>query len=169
MPHADVVLGHPTALPVGDEVYGYPPAWPAAFSPDPEALAALHALCVEVDARFTGEWNAALAEIAPNAPAVASAFRAHGETVLLNYPGAFAEPGRLDGLRHAFLGSAVREEAADPEVEAWLAASGDPFVYVSFGSFLSERADVLSRVMIAVSTSRPQVPHLRARCAQDSF
>ncbi|HEY8319316.1 MAG TPA: glycosyltransferase [Amnibacterium sp.] len=150
-PYADVVLGHPTALPVGDEVYGYPPAWPAAFSPDPEALAALHALCAEVDSRFTGEWNAALAEIAPNAPAVVSAFRAHGETVLLNYPAAFAEPGRLDGLRHAFLGSAVREEAADPEVEAWLAAGGGPFVYVSFGSFLSERADVLARVMWALA------------------
>ena len=36
VPHADVVLGHPSALPVGDEVYGYPPAWPAAFTA-PEA------------------------------------------------------------------------------------------------------------------------------------
>ena len=60
-------------------------------------------------------------------------------------------PARLDGLRHAFLGSAVREEAADPEVEAWLAAGGGPFVYVSFGSFLSERADVLARVMAALA------------------
>ena len=36
--HADVVLGHPTALTVGDEVYGYPPVWPRAFDPDPAAL-----------------------------------------------------------------------------------------------------------------------------------
>ena len=31
IPFGDVVLGHPTALPVDGEVYGYPPFWPAAF------------------------------------------------------------------------------------------------------------------------------------------
>ena len=36
--HADVVLGHPSALTVGDEVYGYPPAFPSAIVPDPAAL-----------------------------------------------------------------------------------------------------------------------------------
>ena len=36
--HADVVLGHPSALSVGSEVYGYPPAWPRRFRPDPDAL-----------------------------------------------------------------------------------------------------------------------------------
>ena len=33
VPHADVVLGHPSALTVGDEVYGFPPAWPACIHP----------------------------------------------------------------------------------------------------------------------------------------
>jgi UDP:flavonoid glycosyltransferase YjiC (YdhE family) len=51
---------------------------------------------------------------------------------------------------HAFLGSAVRDEPADPEVDAWLSAGGAPIVYVSFGSFLSVRADVLSRVADAL-------------------
>ncbi len=31
--YADVVLGHPSALPVAGEVYGYPPFWPTAFDP----------------------------------------------------------------------------------------------------------------------------------------
>ncbi len=44
--HGDVVLGHPTALTVGSEVYGYPPVWPRALHPDPAALALLHARCV---------------------------------------------------------------------------------------------------------------------------
>ena len=47
-----------------------------------------------------------------------------------------------------FLGSAIREEAVDPEVEAWL--TGEPFVYVSFGSFLSVRDDVLQKVADAL-------------------
>jgi MGT family glycosyltransferase len=49
-----------------------------------------------------------------------------------------------------FLGSAVRTEPEDAEVEAWLALHDGPFVYVSFGSFLSARADVLARVVDAL-------------------
>ena len=61
--YGDVVLGHPSALPLpasGDrpgQVYGYPPAWPEAFTPAPAALADLHDLCQRVSARFTSEWN----------------------------------------------------------------------------------------------------------------
>ena len=149
--YADVVLGHPTALPVGDEVYGYPPEWPAAFSPSVDELAALRELCVRVSESFTAEWNAALAELAPHVPPSRSAFGEHGELLLLNYPAELSPPERTALLPiHEFLGSAVRDEPADPEVEAWLAASDEPFVYVSFGSFLSVRSDVLTRVARAL-------------------
>ena len=151
VPFADVVLGHPTALPVGDEVYGYPPEWPAAFSPSVDELAALRELCVRVSESFTAEWNAALAELAPHVPPSRSAFGEHGELLLLNYPAELSPPERTALLPiHEFLGSAVRDEPADPEVEAWLAASDEPFVYVSFGSFLSVRSDVLTRVARAL-------------------
>jgi zeaxanthin glucosyltransferase len=149
-PHADVVLGHPTALPVGSEAYGFPPVWPAGFEPDPAALAALRTLCDEVSTRFTAEWNAALAELAPELPPVRDAFAEHGDLLMLNYPAELHAPDRTALLPpHQFLGGAVREEPADAEVDAWL-AEGRPFVYVSFGSFLSERADVLARVVAAL-------------------
>ncbi len=149
--YGDVVLGHPSALPLparGDraaEVYGFPPAWPAAFTPDPTALADLRALCDRVSARFTAEWNAALTTLEPTSTPVSVAFEEHGSTLLYNYPAELA-PDR-EGV---FLGSAVRTEPLDPEVEAWLAASDEPFVYVSFGSFLSVRGDVLGRVARAL-------------------
>ena len=151
VPYADVVLGHPSALPVGDEVYGFPPAWPAAFNPSVEELRMLRELCDRVSASFTDEWNAALAELAPSAPRSVSAFGEHGDLLLLNYPAELSPPTRTAILPpHRFLGSAVREEARDTEVDAWLADSNDPFVYVSFGSFLSVRADVLARVCRAL-------------------
>jgi len=151
VPYADVVLGHPSALPVGDEVYGFPPAWPASFNPSVEELRMLRELCDRVSVSFTAEWNAALAELAPSAPPSASAFGEHGELLLLNYPAELSPPARTATLPpHRFLGSAVREEARDPQVDAWLAASNEPFVYVSFGSFLSVRADVLARVCAAL-------------------
>ena len=159
VPFADVVLGHPTALPVGgekSEVYGYPPVWPVAFEPDASALAALRSLCERVSANFTAEWNAALAELAPELPPTTDAFAEHGDLLLYNYPAELSDPARTAALPpHVFLGSAVREEPVDAEVEAWISSgktgSADaPYVYVSFGSFLSVRADVLARVVAAL-------------------
>lgn len=151
--YADVVLGHPTALPVGDEVYGYPPNWPHAFSPDADELAQLEELCRRVAAGFTAEWNAAAAELGVVDRPVADAFALHGPRVLYNYPAALADPAREALLPpHTYLGGALRPEPADPEVDTWLENS-EPFVYVSFGSFLSVRDDVLARVAEALRAS----------------
>jgi zeaxanthin glucosyltransferase len=151
VPHADVVLGHPSALVVGDEVYGLPPAWPARLRPAEEDLAGLRALCEQVRDRFTADWNAALAELDPGAAPSEDAFAETGDVLLLNYPGELHEPARTALLGpHAFLGSSVRGEPRDEEVEAWLAADDRPVVYVSLGSFLSVRSDVLARVAEAL-------------------
>ena len=147
IPHADVVLGHPSALPVGGEVYGYPAEWPTAFTPDTAALAALRSLCERVSTSFTDEWNGALAQLAPDVVPVSAAFAEHGELLLHNYPAALSS--RVHGTH---LGSAVRDEPRDAEVDRWLDASDDPFVYVSFGSFLSVRGDVLHRVAAALAS-----------------
>lgn len=150
-PYADVVLGHPSALPVGREVYGYPPQWPTAFTPDRTALAELHRLCESVRDSFTSDWNAALLELDPTASPIADAFAEHGELLLLNYPAELHDPERTSLLSaHEFLGSAVRQEPADPLVNAWIESSSEPYVYVSFGSFLSVRSDVLARVVAAL-------------------
>jgi len=151
--YADVVLGHPTALPVGDELYGVPPAWPAAFDPDPVELADLRRLAAEVTSRFTDDWNWAVRELDPAAAGVDDAFRVHGDLVLYSYPAVLHDPARTADLppRHAFLGSSVRDETLDAEAAAWLAGgAGRPLAVVSFGSFLSARADVLARVAAAL-------------------
>ena len=149
--HADVVLGHPSALSVGAEVYGYPPAFPASFHTDPSALAALKQLCERVREAFTEHWNSALRSLDPGAMATSDAFAETGDVLLLNYPVELHPPERTALLpAHAFLGSSVRSEARDEEVQAWLAESGPPVVYVSFGSFLSVRGDVLATVTEAL-------------------
>ena len=149
--HADVVLGHPSALTVGDEVYGYPPEWPRCFAPDPDALDRLHCLCVRVRDTFTTRWNDTLHTLDPSAAASDDAFAETGDVLLLNYPAELHPPERTRLLpRHSFLGSAVRHEVADAEVDAWLASGSAPVVYVSLGSFLSVRADVLGRIAAAL-------------------
>jgi zeaxanthin glucosyltransferase len=149
--HADVVLGHPSALSVGDEVYGYPAGWPPAFAPAEGELAALRRLCEEVRDGFTAQWNHALRQLDPTAAPSADTFAETGDILLLNYPAALHDEVRTRLLpAHAFLGSAVRDEPVDEEVQTWLAADSRPVVYVSFGSFLSVRADVLQRVTAAL-------------------
>ena len=149
--HADVVLGHPSALSVGHEVYGCPTGWPPAFTPDRADLAALRRLCEEVRDDFTGQWNHALHQLDPEAVPTADTFAETGDVLLLNYPAALHDESRTRLLPpHTFLGSAVREEPVDEEVQAWLSADSRPVVYVSFGSFLSVRGDVLARVAAAL-------------------
>lgn len=149
--HADVVLGHPSALTVGDEVYGLPPAFPRRVQPGESELAALRRLCEDVREQFTEQWNAALGTLAPGADPSRDAFAETGDVLLLNYPAELHAPERTALLPpHAFLGSAVRGEPVDAEVEAWLARDDRPVVYVSLGSFLSVRGDVLATVAEAL-------------------
>ena len=151
VPYGDVVLGHPSALTVGDEVYGLPPVWPQRLRPAETELAQLRRLCERVRDRFTDQWNAALAVLDPAAATSNDAFAETGDVLLLNYPAELHPPARTALLGpHRFLGSAVRDEAPDAEVTAWLAAGSAPVVYVSLGSFLSVRSDVLARVAEAL-------------------
>ncbi|MGD8195329.1 glycosyltransferase [Herbiconiux sp. P18] len=167
--HVDVVLGHPSALPVGgSEVYGFPPAWPAVFTPSESSLAALRELCERVDATFTAEWNTALAELDPALPPSPSAFEEHGGTLLFNYPAELADARHLELYGpSAFIGSAVRaEDPAQVEpVTAWIESSTEPIVYVSFGSFLSVRDDVLARVTDALRSLAASGTPLRVALA----
>lgn len=152
-PYGDVVLGHPTALPVGHEVYGVPSAWPVAVHADPLELAALRTVARGVNQAFSDAYDRLLRSLAPQRDPVGDAFGAHGELVLYNYPAALhgLERTALLPPRHAFLGSAARREAPDDETAAWLeAADGQPLVVISFGTFLSARRDVLARVAAAL-------------------
>jgi zeaxanthin glucosyltransferase len=147
-PYGDVVLGHPTALPVGEEVYGVPSAWPPAIKPDPLEIESLRATARGVSEAFTHAYNEALRMVGPDVPMVDDAFRAHGDLVLYNYPAALHGPVRTARLpRHVFLGSVMRQEIPDHDVVAWLARPDDrPLVVVSLGTFMSTRVDVLERI-----------------------
>jgi UDP:flavonoid glycosyltransferase YjiC (YdhE family) len=147
--YGDVVLGHPTALPVGDERYGCPPFWPASFRPDATRLADLRALCETVSQNFTAQWNEAAAALDPSTAPVDDAFAVHGETVLYNYPRELSDGDGRVLPPHVFLGSTLRGERVPDDVAAWI-DEGEPYVYVSFGSFLSVRGDVLARVAEAL-------------------
>ncbi|MGP5689378.1 nucleotide disphospho-sugar-binding domain-containing protein [Glutamicibacter ardleyensis] len=151
--YIDVVLGHPSALPLPalGEVYGFPPTWPQAFAPSAQELSGLHAICTDVATSFTAQWNAALAELAPEVAPSEDAFAEYGDLLVFNYPEELVDSQRISQLPpHIFMGSSIRSEPTSFEVDQWISASEEPFVYVSFGSFLSVRDDVLSKVVAAL-------------------
>jgi MGT family glycosyltransferase len=139
VPAASVVLGHPTALPAPGELYGLPPTWPAAIHPAADDVAALAELCRSVTESFTAEANEVLARCAPNRPPLDDLLTLTGPQTLFNYPGVLHPSDRPTPDGATFLGSLGRDQAltVDPPT------TGDPRVYVSLGSFLGARDDIL--------------------------
>jgi zeaxanthin glucosyltransferase len=133
-------------------MYGVPSAWPAAIKADVIELKALRTAARDASRAVTVAYNDALRTISASSDPVANVFSGHGDVVLYNYPEELHDAARTRLLpRHAFLGSAVREEAPDDATAEWLArADGRPLVVVSFGTFLSARSDVLARVAAAL-------------------
>lgn len=141
-----------------------PPAWPDVFTPSEQEVADLRTLCETVSVAFTETWNSALAELAPARAPSENAFAEHGDLLVHNYPEELVPTERLALLPpNLFIGASIREEAQEARVDDWLASSTEPFVYVSFGSFLSVRDDVLARVVGAL-----QQANIRAAIATGS-
>ena len=98
-----------------------PPGWPRAITPPDPGSPTLRPTVQRRARRLHRQWNSALASCTRR-HADADAFAEPGDLLLLNYPAALHEPAAPRCCRaHAFLGSSVRDEARDEEVEQWLA------------------------------------------------
>jgi MGT family glycosyltransferase len=160
-PYVSFHPGHPSAIPGPGEVYGFPTSRPAEFRAPEDELAELRRLCVEVAARFTLEFNSTLGELNPQAEPVASALSTSSPLLtLVNYP------PQLAGLRRRLLpasarlvGASVRQaRALDPELARIVEKERSlPRIYVSLGSFLSLRSDVLRRIVTAFRSQPVQL------------
>ena len=150
-PYVGLLPGHPSALPEGDGLFGYPPTHPPGVRADALALATLRDLSAAVDAAFTRGWNATLLALRPDAASVASAFAARSPLLtLVAYPDELRAGRHLRGPRVEYVGPLVREEPLDARLRRRLAGGRRPTVYVALGSFLSARADVLARLVAGV-------------------
>ena len=160
LPFVTYVPGHPSQLPVADEVYGAPTAWPRIVRPSRRDDERLQALCRAITASVAHDFNRALAKINPSAAPVADPFREHGELTLFGYSRALHDPARERLLPEncRFVGPCVRDEILPVDLEPWVAGIGNaPLVYVSLGTFLSARGDILRTLVDAL---RPMPVHV---------
>ncbi len=139
--------GHPSAIPGPGELYGFPDHRPPEFTASSGELERLRELCASVSRRFTQAFNEALLALDPAAPPVDVAIATTSDVLtLLNYPRELVVGGRRFVPPSArFIGAAVRP---------WVTAPVPPLaplprIYVSLGSFLSGRSDVLRRIVAA--------------------
>ena len=148
-PYASLLPGHPTALPATGELFGHPPYFPATLSVNAAERAQHRRLCADVSRRFAAEFRLALHDLNPHAVAPPDPFAAASPWLtLLNYPEQLAEH-RPPLANARYIGSCVRTEPVDLLLEAQIDALPRPRVYVSLGSFMSARADVLARIAAA--------------------
>jgi len=150
-PFVSFLPSHPCQLPRLGDPDGFPLRYPIELHPSEAELAELRALCEGRARRFTESYNASLAGLNPNAPPVADAVSAGSPLLtLVAYPHEMAPDAARPGV--VLIGSVVRAEAGDAELSQALEERlpGLPTVYVSLGTFLSAREDVLATIAAAL-------------------
>jgi MGT family glycosyltransferase len=153
VPFLSYLPGHPCQLPAQGEIFGYPELRPPGFAPAATALRSLKELCADVTAEFTAAYNVVTKGLDSTATPLADAFAAGGTLgTLVNYPWQIG--GHADRRPHArFVGSSIRSEAPDGAFSRLAREHRTrPRAYVSLGSFLSVRTDVLHRITDALQT-----------------
>jgi UDP:flavonoid glycosyltransferase YjiC (YdhE family) len=75
LPFITFCPGHPTYIPSGKEYFGVPYAWPEGFEPSESDMDRLKSMAVEVDRRFTAEFNRVLSSANFPGAGIDSAFR----------------------------------------------------------------------------------------------
>ena len=149
VPYTAFLPGHPCQLPPPKHVFGYPARRPEGFAEEHE-LARLRALCDRAARVFTRRFNETLLELAPDAQPLSSAFAAIAPRgTLVNYPAGLTGSRVAPGA--TFVGSCVRDESADPDLDAL--ERRRPRAYVALGSFLSARSDVLRTIADALRSA----------------
>jgi zeaxanthin glucosyltransferase len=150
-PFVSFLPSHPCQLPLPGGLDGFPVRFPSELAPGPDELAALRTLCRRQTRAFTETYNATLARLNPAAAPVAEAVSTGSpQLTVIAYPQELAPEAARPGV--ALVGPVVRAEGPDAGLQRALARRrpGLPTVYVSLGTFLSAREDVLATITAAL-------------------
>jgi zeaxanthin glucosyltransferase len=150
-PFVSFLPSHPCQLPLPGDVDGFPVRFPEELAPGAGELEALRALCERRTRAFTETYNATLARLNPAAAPVTEAVSTGGSLLtVIAYPEELAPEAARPGV--ALVGPVVRAELPDAGLRRGLARRrpGLPTVYVSLGTFLSARDDVLATIAEAL-------------------
>lgn len=151
-PFTGLLPSHPCQLPRPGDPDGFPVRYPLELAPGERELAGLRKYCAVRSARLTAASNHVLVELNPGARPLDDLVSTPGSAgTLVAYPPALDRASVRNGVE--LIGPLVRPEEPDAElIDALRRRRRDArrSVYVSLGTFLSAREDVLRSIADAL-------------------
>lgn len=150
VPYLTFCPPHPDSIPAPGALYNIPKGWCPELSIDPSLIPALEHMSLRTEMEFTRLFNDFVEKHAPSAPRVSNAFGLVSPwATLFLYPDFYGREDHGSMPRRIYLGSCFREE---PLPHAWQesmeqAGRCDRRILLSFGTFLSERWEVLEQLV----------------------
>lgn len=148
---------HPYTIPRQGEIYGVPKSWPSCIDVLDESKVALSEVALETQEQFTHIFNGFIAEHRPGAPEIENAFRlVSEEAIIYNYLDFNSEEETSTKPLQIYMGHAFEEKQLS---EFWLekveGAAGRK-ILITLGTFLSNRADILEKLLCASQKFDPE-------------
>ncbi len=147
LPYITFCPPHPASIPQKALPYNIPQQWPLGLEPEPDQLESLKEVSQITREAFTTSFNNFIRKHAPISSLVEDAFSLVSErAVMYLYPDFEGKEDIVGNPRRIYLGSCFKEEV--PE-KYWfdLLNSNRKKILVSFGTFLSERIDVIKQIV----------------------
>ncbi len=144
---------HPNTIPSATDYYGIPPSWPTSAEVKKEALTELQRASLTTEKEFTAIFNKFIIDSKSGMPLVDNAFRlVSPQAIIYNYFDFNQEESQLTKSQKIFLGHAFTAEKLEAFWLDLVAPSSQRKILISLGTFLSERKDVLERLIKGCQT-----------------
>lgn len=145
---------HPATIPAPEALYGVPRCWPEALLPEQKELSRLEKEAVLAEEAFDAVVNNFLVRRGFEDRQVSRFFSHTSSTaVVFNYPCFEKNENKGGGLR-LYLGYSFEPSAAGEEWTPFI-KSRKRKIFLSFGTFLSIREDVLRRIITVLKDAYP--------------
>lgn len=146
---------HPASIPEKGQPYNIPPFWPKGLEPSVDELRSLREVSDSTREVFTKAFNNFISSHEPSAPLVEDAFSlVSDKAVMYLYPDFFGRENLKEQPRRIYLGSSFKEEFPDSKWQEILDTRRKKYL-ISFGTFLSERVDVIGVIIDGILAYDP--------------
>ncbi len=148
---------HPYTIPRQGEIYGVPKSWPLCIDVLAESREALSEVALETQEQFTRFFNGFIAEHRPGAPIIENAFRlVSEEAIIYNYLDFNFEEVTSKKPLQIYIGHAFEEEQLSNFWLEKVEGVAHRKILITLGTFLSNRVDVLERLLSASQKFDPE-------------
>lgn len=147
---------HPNTIPGENDYYGVPKNWPSAISVQDEKLEELKSISSQTQENFTETFNKIIRENTTNTKGVENAFRLVSPYgIIYNYFDFDENEKDKEMPARIYMGHSFEAENLDPNWQKKI-DEYDEKILVTLGTFLSNRADVLEKIIKSCKIYNPK-------------